>query len=112
VRVQYDHKLREMIFLSPTELGDLLAFDRLTADKQAAEGGLKFMHDPGLRSDAAGQVVKELRITRIPPQTNPQPGKKQSGGFWFNLTVKRDGVRISSLIRPVLCPVLCSPPMD
>jgi len=69
----YDWTGSEMITLSVNELGDLLSFFQ---DKSASE--MKVYHDPGLGSQAQGQVRKELVIKRI------GAGKP---GYFFNFSV-------------------------
>jgi hypothetical protein len=69
----YEWEAAQLFQLSVIELGDLLAFDK---NKEAVEH--KFFHDPGMGSDMAGKVRKELIVKRI-------GGGKP--GYFFNLAV-------------------------
>lgn len=69
----YDWTNGNMITLSVTELGDVLAFH---ADKSQAEH--KFFHDPNLGGEDAGRTRKELVLKRI------GAGKP---GYFFNFAV-------------------------
>jgi len=73
----YEWDQAEIITLNITELGDLLSF---AESKDLPE--LKFFHDPGLGSDVAGQVRKELVVKRI-------GGGKP--GYFFNFGVTAKG---------------------
>jgi len=74
----YEWDSAQIITLSVSELGDVLAFDKA---KDVPE--LKIFHDPGLGSSVAGQVRKELVVKRI-------GGGKPGYFFNFSVTNKDD----------------------
>ena len=69
-----------MMYLSVTEIGDLLAFTQLPAVNE-----IKFYHDPQLGTEAAGEMRKELVIRRA------GAGK----GYYCNLMLNNKGAKTS-----------------
>ena len=82
----YNWRDKVVLFLSVTEIGDLLAFSTLPA-----VADIKFFHDPQLGTEAAGEVRKELVIKRA------GAGK----GYYFNLAVNMKGAGKSLVQVPV-----------
>jgi hypothetical protein len=68
----YDWNSTVSIYLSPNELGEIIAFHTLCRD--AAE--CKFFHDPGMNSQQQGEIRKEFVIRR----------SGNGKGYFFNLT--------------------------
>jgi len=68
---EYDYTLKQSIHLSPSELGNLLAFDHMNHNE------IKIFHDPNQNTPQAGEICKELIIR------NNGPGR----GYFFNLVI-------------------------
>ena len=82
----YDWRNKVTVFLSVTEIGDLLAFHHT-----ATQSDLKFYHDPAMGTDHAGDIRKELIIKRA------GAGK----GYYVNLGVTSKAAGKSSIQVPV-----------
>ena len=82
----YNWRDKVAMFLSVSEIGDLLAFASFPA-----VADIKFYHDPHLGTDAAGETRKELVIKRA------AAGK----GYYFNLGISMKAAGKSSIQVPV-----------